>query len=91
MEVFLMNLAKVSVNGQVTVPIEVRKALRLKTGDKLLFLNRPNGDIVIANASSEAIRKAQEAFSGASVDLGFKNDDDVIDEIMRMRYGEDSI
>jgi AbrB family looped-hinge helix DNA binding protein len=83
-----MNLAKVSVNGQVTVPIEVRKALRLKTGDKLLFLNRPNGEVVIANASVNAIKNAQKAFSGTAEATGFKNDEDVVDEIMRMRYGE---
>jgi AbrB family looped-hinge helix DNA binding protein len=83
-----MNLAKISINGQVTVPIEIRKTLRLKTGDKLLFLNRPNGDIVITNASSDAIKKAQRAFVGVAENIGFKSDDDVVDEIMRMRYGE---
>jgi AbrB family looped-hinge helix DNA binding protein len=83
----LMNLAKVSVNGQVTVPIEVRKALRLKTGDKLLFLNKSNGEVVITNASVNAIKNAQKVFSDAAESAGFKNDDDVVDEIMRMRYG----
>jgi AbrB family looped-hinge helix DNA binding protein len=86
----MMNLAKVSVNGQVTVPIEVRRALRLRSGDKLLFLNRPNGDIVIENASIDAIKKAQETFAGAAKSLGFNSDDDVVDEVMRMRYGEGS-
>jgi AbrB family looped-hinge helix DNA binding protein len=85
-----MNLAKVSVNGQVTVPIEVRKTLRLKTGDKLLFLNKPNGEVVIANASVSAIKNAQMAFAGAAGAAGFKNDGDVTDEIMRMRYGKGS-
>ncbi len=29
-----MNLARVSANGQITVPAEVRKSLGLKPGDK---------------------------------------------------------
>ncbi len=29
-----MNLAKVSSNGQITVPIEIRRKLGLKSGDK---------------------------------------------------------
>ena len=35
-----MNLAKVSANGQVTVPVEIRRRLQLKEGDKLLFIER---------------------------------------------------
>ena len=30
-----MNLAKLSANGQITVPIEVREILKLKSGDKI--------------------------------------------------------
>jgi AbrB family looped-hinge helix DNA binding protein len=32
-----MNLAKVSANGQVTVPVEIRKKLGVKDGDKIIF------------------------------------------------------
>ena len=58
-----MNLAKVSANGQVTVPVEIRRRLQLKEGDKLLFIER-DGQIVIDNASSTAILRAQDAFAG---------------------------
>ena len=34
-----MNMAKVSANGQVTVPVEIRRKLNLKEGDKIIFLN----------------------------------------------------
>lgn len=47
-----MNLAKVSGNGQITVPIEIRRRLGLKEGDKILFIERENGEIIISNASS---------------------------------------
>ena len=49
-----MNLAKVSANGQVTVPVDIRRKLQLKEGDKLLFIER-DGEIVINHASATAI------------------------------------
>ena len=59
-----MNLAKISANGQITVPVEIRRRLGLKSGDKMLFLQKQNGEIVVSNASAVAIRKAQAAFAG---------------------------
>jgi len=46
-----MNLAKLSIRGQVVVPVEIKKKLNLKAGDKILFLERGDGEIVISNAS----------------------------------------
>jgi len=81
-----MNLAKISANGQVTVPVEVRKKLQLKEGDKLLFFER-NGEIVINNASATAIVRAQVAFAGAAEDFGVANDEDVQSLVDEVRYG----
>ena len=58
-----MNLAKISANGQITVPVEIRRQLGLKSGDKILFFQNQNGEIVVSNASAAAIRKAQAAFA----------------------------
>lgn len=55
-----MNLAKISANGQITVPAEIRRLLGLKSGDKILFFQKPNGEVVINNASAQAIYKAQK-------------------------------
>lgn len=83
-----MNLAKVSANGQITVPIEIRKLLDIKSGDKILFLRRPNGDIVINNASAAAIRKAQDAFAGAAGSMDIEDEGAVMDLIREVRYGD---
>jgi len=80
-----MNLAKVSANGQVTVPIEIRKKLRLKEGDKLLFVER-DGEIVIDNASAAAIVRAQAAFAGAASDFGVADEEDVQSLVDEVRY-----
>ena len=81
---FVMNLARVSSNGQVTVPIEIRRLLGLKAGDKILFFQKSNGEIVMTNASANAVLKAQEAFAGVAEELKIKNEEDVqalVDEL----------
>jgi len=82
-----MNLAKVSANGQVTVPVEIRRKLDLKEGDKIIFFERIDGEIVINNASSTAIINAQKAFNGSAQDFGVKSDEDVQRLVDEVRYG----
>ena len=86
----MMNLARVSSNGQITVPVEVRRLLKLKSGDKVLFLQNADGDIVISNASINAIRRAQAAFSDAAQEMGLQDEDDVQGLIDELRHGREA-
>ncbi len=81
-----MNLAKVSANGQVTVPVEIRRKLNLKEGDKLLFIEQ-DGAIIIRNASDTAIVRAQAAFVVAAKDFDVADHDDVQGLVDEARYG----
>ncbi len=83
-----MNLAKISANGQITVPVEIRRLLGLRSGDKILFFQNQDGEIVISNASATAIRKAQVAFAGAAEEMGVSNDDDIQALVDEVRYGK---
>lgn len=83
-----MNLAKVSANGQITVPAEIRRLLDIKSGDKILFFQNPNGEVVINNASAQAIYKAQKAFEGVAEQMGVENEDDVQALVDEIRYGK---
>ena len=83
-----MNLAKVSSNGQITVPLEVRRALDLKPGDKILFIQNEMGQITIANASAQATYKAQSALVGVAEKMGVENEDDVQALVNEVRYGK---
>ena len=47
-----MNLAKISANGQITLPADIRKILGVSSGDKVLFVPQSNGEVLISNASS---------------------------------------
>ena len=84
-----MNLAKISANGQITVPVEVRRQLGLKSGDKLLFLQKQNGEIIVSNASATAIRKAQTAFKGVAEEMGINSEEDIQDLVNEVRYGKE--
>ena len=84
-----MNLAKISANGQITIPVEIRRLLGLKSGDKILFFQKPNGEVVINNASAQAIYKAQKAFEGVAEEIGVYTDDDVLALVDEVRYGKD--
>ena len=84
-----MNLAKISANGQITVPIEIRRLLCLKSGDKILFFQKPDGEVVMSNASSQAIRKAQIAFADAAETMGITSENDIQALVNEVRYGKD--
>ena len=84
-----MNVAKISANGQITVPVEIRRLLGLKSGDKILFYQKQDGEIVMSNASSQAIRKAQAAFTGVAEDMGIYSEDDVQALVDEVRYGKE--
>jgi AbrB family looped-hinge helix DNA binding protein len=85
-----MNLAKISNTGQITIPVEIRRLLDLKSGDKILFFQKQNGEVVIHNASAQAIYKAQKSFEGVAEQLGVYNEEDVQNLVNDMRYGKDA-
>lgn len=84
-----MNLAKISANGQVTIPVDIRRLLGLKAGDKILFFQKPDGEVVVSNASTQAILKAQAAFAGAAETMKITNEDDIQALVNEVRYGKD--
>jgi AbrB family looped-hinge helix DNA binding protein len=80
-----MNLARVCANGQITVPVEIRRALKLKEGDKMLFFQKENGEIVVNNTSLVAIGEAQQAVAGSAY-----SEEEILADVMRLRYEDKS-
>jgi AbrB family looped-hinge helix DNA binding protein len=65
-----VNLATLSSSGQITVPREIRSILHLKSGDKILFLQKPSGEIVIGNASAQSVcEEVQRTFKGVAREM----------------------
>ena len=83
-----MNLAKLSPNGQVTLPVEIRRHLNLKGGDKVLFMKNAHGEVIIGNAAMLALNEVQRAFEGVAEEYGFQDENDVDQHINKIRYGK---
>jgi len=79
-----MELAKLTSKGQLTVPVAIRKKLRLKEGDKVVFLSDDDG-IRIMNASVMALEKVRKAFAGEAERLGLKTEQDIVDIVKEIR------
>lgn len=85
-----MEVAKITSKGQITIPIDIRRRLGVKEGDKVLFVEE-QGRIFMMNSSMEALRNAQAAFTGEADRLGLKDEQDVVDlikDLRRERRGE---
>lgn len=81
---FLYGISKGNIKGQITIPIEIRKKLGIKNGDKILFVEE-SGRVYMMNSSMDALREAQRSFAGEAERLGLKDDDDVMEMIKSLR------
>ena len=51
-----VEMAKVTSKGQITIPVSIRRSLGIKEGDKLLFIDKPNGVLMV----NPSVFKAEE-------------------------------
>jgi antitoxin PrlF len=79
-----MELAKITTRGQITIPIEIRKKLGVKDGDKVIFIEE-NGRIIVENAAMIALKNAQTAFAGETERLDLKTEQDIVDMVKDVR------
>jgi len=79
-----MDVSKVSKKGQVTIPIEIRKKLGLKEGDKVVFLEK-NQNIILINANKLAFDEFQKEMAGEAEKAGIKSEQDIIDLVREVR------
>jgi len=85
-----MELAKITLRGQITIPVAIRKKLGVKDGDKVIFIEE-NGRIIMENSVMLALKDVQNAFKGEAERLGLKDEQDVvamIKEIRRIKQGK---
>ncbi|MDR3362961.1 MAG: AbrB/MazE/SpoVT family DNA-binding domain-containing protein [Desulfovibrio sp.] len=80
-----MELAKITTRGQLTLPIEIRKRLKVREGDKVVFVEE-NGRIIVENAAKLAFAQIQEAFQGEAERLGLETEQDVVDMVKAIRH-----
>jgi AbrB family looped-hinge helix DNA binding protein len=88
----VMEVAKITSRGQVTIPIDIRRKLGVKEGDKIIFAEDGNRIFVI-NAAKIAFASMREAFVGEAERLGLTNEQDIValvdevrEDMWRERY-----
>ena len=79
-----MELAKITSKGQITLPIRVRRSLKLNDGDKVAFIEK-DGIFIVANPITFAFENAQKAFEGEAERIGLADIDDVVALIKGVR------
>ena len=79
-----MELAKVTTKGQITLPISIRRALNVKDGDKVAFIEK-DGNFILINPVSLAIDEVRKEFEGEADKVGLKTEEDVVKMIKEMR------
>jgi len=72
-------MSKVTQKGQVTIPLEIRKKLRIEAGDEVVF-KEDAGKIVLIKRNSASIKNLKK-YVGFLSHLKGKDSDEIIDEL----------
>jgi AbrB family looped-hinge helix DNA binding protein len=81
----MFDVSRVTSKGQVTIPVEMRRKLGIKEGDKVVFVEQ-SGSIVIANAAMLAFLELQNALTGEAERLGLRDEQDVVAMVKEVRH-----
>lgn len=80
----MLDVARISIKGQVTIPVEIRRKLRLKDGDKVVFMEK-SGEIVLINSNRLAFEDFQRDMAGEAERAGLDSEQDVVDLVKEVR------
>ena len=75
------------LQGQITIPVEIRKKLGVKDGDNVVFIEE-NGHILIENSVRMALKEVQDVFRGEAERIGLKDEQDVVTMVKKVRKGK---
>ena len=81
-----MDFARISQDGQITIPAGIRRQLDLNADAEVIFTLNGDGEVVFSKAPSDALMKAQTAFKGAAEKMCISDEADVqalVDSVRR--------
>ena len=79
-----MEIAKLSSKGQITLPVSIRRKLRLNTGDQIV-IQEENGRFYFDNAALVAFTRVERAFDGAAEEAGFASEEEMQSYVKEQR------
>ena len=80
----MLDVARLSVKGQVTIPVGVRRKLNLKSGDKVVFMEK-SGEIVLKSANRIAFEEFQREMSGEAEKADLVSEQDIVGIVKEVR------
>jgi len=82
-----VDVAKMTSKGQLTIPRDIREKLRLKTGDKVLFIE-DSGRVYLTNSSLASLNELVEVMRGEAEKQEIVSETDVnalVSDVRRLR------
>lgn len=80
----MLDMARVSTKGQVTIPIAIRKTLGIKEGDKVVFAKKGE-NVILLNSNRLAFEEFRREMEGEAERVGWENEQDVVDFCKEIR------
>lgn len=80
----IVDNAKVMAKGQITIPKEIREALKLNTGDRVTMVYE-NGRVILMNSAVYAMQMLQKDMAGEAERSGITSDEDVMKAVAEAR------
>jgi AbrB family looped-hinge helix DNA binding protein len=77
----IFNTAKVMSKGQITLPVDIRKNMRLSTGDRVALIYE-NNRVILMNPAIYAMETLQKEMEGEWEKAGIRSQED-LDALMR--------
>jgi len=74
----IYNTAKVMSKGQITLPIDIRKNMKLNTGDRVALIYE-NDRVIMMNPAIHAMEELQKAMEGEAKRADLTTEEDIID------------
>jgi len=72
----IFNTAKVMSKGQITLPIDIRKSMKLSTGDRVALILQ-NDRVIMMNPAIYAMETLQSEMEGEWAKAGINSEDDI--------------
>ena len=76
--------ARITANGQVTIPKDICDVLGVSNGDRITFIVN-DLEVKIANSAVYAMQELQKAMAGEAERVGIKSEDDVVALVKEIR------
>ncbi|MDR1668530.1 MAG: AbrB/MazE/SpoVT family DNA-binding domain-containing protein [Oscillospiraceae bacterium] len=80
----VFNTAKVMSKGQITLPLDIRRSMRLSAGDRVALIYE-NDRVVMMNPAIYAMETLQKEMAGEWEKAGIRSEEDLLELCREVR------